>query len=231
VQHERIIALYGASTVAPHYALVIEYAPHGSLYDVLYSEDEKYSKARAKLTAVVRTQILADIAEAVQHLHNNKIVHSDIKSSNALVCDAKFRVKVCDFGFANVRESLSKMSSSTPQLRGTPGYIAPEVLDGKTSSTYNSDLFSYSMVMYEVLTETQPFANLTTRAIDNLVCAGKRPMITDKILKEGCAVLQPLMELCWHHEPAQRPSICAVVTELSDACAVIQAGEHNFYYA
>jgi serine/threonine protein kinase len=213
VQHERIIALYGASTVAPHYTLVIEYAPYGSLYDLLHGEHN--SDERAKPTATVRTKILADIAEAMQHLHNNKIVHGDIKSSNALVCDAEYRIKVCDFGFATVNTSLSTMSNKDPKLCGTPGYMAPEILNGETSSTYRSDVYSYGMVVYEVITETLPFAGISVRAIDNQVCAGKRPVITDDILIEGCTVLQQLMEQCWHQSVILRPDVDAIMQAFS----------------
>jgi Protein kinase domain len=225
VQHERIIALYGASTVAPHYTLVVEYAPYGSLYDLLHSE--QCSDERAKLTAAVRTQILADVAEALQHLHNNKIVHGDIKSSNALVCNAEYRIKVCDFGFATVNSSVSTMSNKDPKLCGTAGYIAPEILNGETSSTYRSDVYSYGMVMYEVIAETLPFAGISVRAIDNQVCAGKRPMITDDILKQDCAVLQSLTEQCWHHDAILRPAFESIVTELSDRGAITQTGMMN----
>jgi serine/threonine protein kinase len=223
VQHERIIALHGASTVAPHYALVMEYAPYGSLHDLLHSEH--HSSERAKLTVVVRTQILADIAVAVQHLHNNKIVHGDIKSSNALVCNAEYRAKVCDFGFATVNSSVSTMSNRDPKLCGTAGYIAPEILNGETSSTYSSDTYSYGLVMYEVITETMPFAGISIRAIDNQVCAGKRPIINDDVVVEGCAELQPLLEQCWHHTATLRPEFNAIVTAFSDRGATIQTGQ------
>jgi predicted Ser/Thr protein kinase len=141
--HDRIIALYGASTVAPHYAIVMEYAPLGSLHELLHSEEKQ--RARSKLAVLGRLQIIHDVATAMQYLHDMKVVDGDIKTANVVLFKDD-RAKICDFGFAHINNSVLLASRRDAQSCGTPGYMAPEVLMGQSISSA-SDVYSFSMVL------------------------------------------------------------------------------------
>jgi serine/threonine protein kinase len=208
-RHERIVALFGASTVAPNFALVMEYAPCGTLYDLLHAESHS-SIQRPSLTA--RVQMLYDIAAAVQHLHLHRIVHGDIKSSNVLVFEGS-RVKICDFGLAAVNNSKILTSASISHSRGTPVYMASEVLFGGAIS-YASDVYSYSMLIYEMMTEKVPFAGVALQSLYFQLAQQARPDVNDTAVRDGCAVFKPLLQQCWQQDAQQRPHFSSIVDDL-----------------
>jgi serine/threonine protein kinase len=206
-KHHNIIEVYGACTVAPKYALVMELAPNGTLHDLLYSADKQTE--RSQMTSDQRLQVLYDIAAALQYLHSNSIVHGDVKPSNALLFN-DHRVKICDFGLSTVINSVSAQSSMGTQPRGTAGYIALEVLS-TSRITPASDAYSYSMVMYEVITGTKPYAGLAFEAIYTQLLQGAHPAVTVDSVYAGCRCVQPLMEKCWQHDAATRPVFDEIV--------------------
>mmetsp|Transcript_13196 Transcript_13196/g.31643 ORF Transcript_13196/g.31643 Transcript_13196/m.31643 type:complete len:107 (+) Transcript_13196:2062-2382(+) len=79
-------------------------------------------------------QIVRDIAQGLRFLHASKppILHRDLKARNILI-DARFRAKVADFGLA---------TKNKPGLRGTPYWMAPEYLTGKTEYTRACDIYA-----------------------------------------------------------------------------------------
>jgi tRNA A-37 threonylcarbamoyl transferase component Bud32 len=210
LRHERIAAVIGASTVAPNVALVMEYAQLGTVHDLLYKDNYREQLVALSLTAQV--QMLHDIAVAVQHLHRNGIVHGNIKSCNALLFEG-FRVKVCDAGLATVSTSVSTQSQRNLTVCTTPSYVAPEVLSGN-AITYTSDVYSYSMVMFEVNTGTQPYSGMNQDQIHVKVLSGERPTATASSVSVDCAPLVPLMQQCWHQDAAQRPDFTTIVDQL-----------------
>jgi|688.fasta_scaffold341276_1 serine/threonine protein kinase len=101
------------------------------------------------------------------YLHENRVLHRDLKPQNILLQDDK--IKLCDFGFAK------KMSASTNFLRsikGTPLYIAPEILQSKPY-THKVDIWSFGIILYELAYGKTPFYATTI------------PQLQPKILHEA----------------------------------------------
>jgi Protein tyrosine and serine/threonine kinase len=213
VRHDRIVALYGACTVAPIFALVMEYAPSGTLYDLLHSSKDTHTQQRQSLSSAVRVQMLHDIAVAMQHLHRHTIVHGDVKTSNALVFEQQ-RVKICDFGLAAVNSSVSVSSRTAVHSRGTPAYMAPEVLNG-SAITAASDVYSYSMLIYEVITETVPFAGTAVQVLHYQLAHQKRPDVSNAVVRSDCEKLRPLLQQCWQQAANKRPDFIHIVDDLN----------------
>ncbi len=122
-----------------------------------------------------RLEIFANVCDAVQHAHEKGIVHRDLKPRNILVADqdGQPQVKVIDFGVAKaLHPDLSEQQSRTAssQLLGTPMYMSPEQAqpDGSTVDT-RSDVYSLSVVLYELLTGTTPFDRDQLSSVSPLV--------------------------------------------------------------
>jgi serine/threonine protein kinase len=101
---------------------------------------------------------IAQIGDALDYAHSNRVVHRDVKPANILIT-ADNKVKITDFGIARLDSSNLTQEG---QLLGTPNYMAPEQIQGKEVD-HRADLFSLGVVLYEMLTRHKPFSgeNLT----------------------------------------------------------------------
>ncbi|MFS7956078.1 putative protein kinase RLK-Pelle-LRR-XII-1 family [Helianthus anomalus] len=125
--------------------------PKGSLHDWLYA-----SEGTSRLNYIQITNILADVASALDYLHNHCVpivVHGDLKPSNILL-DDEMVAHVGDFGLARFLGTTSYQNSSTG-IRGTIGYAAPEYGLGSDMTT-NGDVYSFGMLLLEVMTRKKP---------------------------------------------------------------------------
>ena len=91
------------------------------------------------------------IFSALIYLYENKITHRDLKPANILIKDGI--IKLCDFGFAR---KLSASTNFMNSLKGTPLYIAPEILDHR-SYTHKVDIWSFGIIIYELVIGITPF--------------------------------------------------------------------------
>jgi TonB family protein len=98
-------------------------------------------------------QILAPIADAVDHAHRNGIIHRDIKPANIMI-QPDGRAKLMDFGVARLEDSTG---TATGQIIGSPYYMAPEQMSGDTPVSARADTYSLAVVTYEALTGQRPF--------------------------------------------------------------------------
>ena len=105
MRHPNVIQLYGASLTPPHVCLVLEYAPHGSLEDVLEKEGAPSGAAVWR----ERFFIASDIVKGLIYLHNRKVLHLDIKSGNVMLFDRNSRRggKLADFGLSFIKSEAS----------------------------------------------------------------------------------------------------------------------------
>jgi tetratricopeptide (TPR) repeat protein len=106
-----------------------------------------------------RLELVAAIADAVQHAHHRGIIHRDLKPANILVTDAG-QPKVLDFGIARAAHDgvLTTMHTAAGEVLGTLSYMSPEQIAGDVSSIdTRSDVYALGVILYEVLAERPPY--------------------------------------------------------------------------
>ena len=193
--HENIITLYGVVRHRHTIGIVMEYAPAGSLYDYLHKKGQKPSLEESVDWAT-------QVARGIKHLHDNHIIHRDLKSENVLLSEKKV-AKIGDFGTARIlKHTKTKQSGET----GTYSWMAPEVMrEDEAIISRRCDTYSYAMVMYELFEHKVPFHEIKTKpvnmAIVNAVLKnGKRPTITVSLPP----YISGLIEICWREDPEKR---------------------------
>jgi hypothetical protein len=162
----------------------------------------------------------ADAARGMLYLHTRSppIVHRDLKSPNLLV-DANWHVKISDFGLAKAHLDAAPGGAKSSLLAVTnPRWLAPEVLAGGRA-TAASDVFSFGVVLWELLAWELPWPRENPYRIIALVTGGARPPVpAADDLHAGplaCyAEYAALMARCWAQEPEARPEMGEVATLL-----------------
>ncbi len=194
-----IIQFYGC-TVSPHYCIVMEYMPKGSLFSVLHSNQE--------LTWSNRIRIAVDMAKGLAFLHQEHILHRDIKSLNVLLGES-LNAKLTDFGLSKVKTETQ--STSTKAAVGTLAWMAPELFKRKATYTPEADIYSLGITLWELTSRKIPFADAGNQAlVQNWIMQGEREDIP-----ADCPVkIASLIKACWEGEPEKRPTADEVASYL-----------------
>jgi Ran GTPase-activating protein (RanGAP) involved in mRNA processing and transport len=211
LRHDNIVQLYGVSVDNPgHYCLVMELMPQCSLFDVIHNDETLEWK--------VRYNIASDIAKGLSLLHDRGIIHQDLKSPNVLIGDG-MRAKITDFGLAKVKTETSTLASTMPREQtsagqakpaGTLRWMAPELFKRRAQATDKSDIHSYGMILWELVSRLIPFADAANDAIlTQWLSTGEQEEIPEDCPPSFAA----LISKCWK-ERTERPTADEAVTEL-----------------
>ncbi|RHZ53510.1 hypothetical protein Glove_441g124 [Diversispora epigaea] len=185
------IAIYGITKnpTENEYMMVMDYAAYGSLRNLLNNNFKK-------LTWKKKYNILSNIVIGLTNIHEMGLMHKDFHSGN-IVNQTLTVSYITDFGLCK------PVTENNPEnIYGVIPYMAPETLS-RGEYTQASDIYSFGMVMLEVLTSYQPYYNIphdATLAKD--ICEGLKPEIKCEIPK----FLKEIMEKCWNFEPLNRPT-------------------------
>ncbi|CAF1962478.1 BnaC07g07110D [Brassica napus] len=162
VHHRHLVSLVGYCIAGAKRLLVYEFVPNNNLEFHLHGE------GRPTMEWSTRLKIALGSAKGLSYLHedcNPKIIHRDIKASNILI-DFKFEAKVADFGLAKIASDTNTHVST--RVMGTFGYLAPEyAASGKL--TEKSDVFSFGVVLLELITGRRPVDANNVYVDDSLV--------------------------------------------------------------
>ncbi|KAM9322442.1 receptor-interacting serine/threonine-protein kinase 2 isoform 2-T2 [Pholidichthys leucotaenia] len=211
-----IIQIFGICNEPQIFCIVTEYMSNGSLDRLLHEKD-----SYPVLAWPLRLRILYEIALGVNFLHNMNppLVHHDLKTQNILL-DGEFHVKIADFGLSKWRQlSVSRGSGSKP-AEGTVIYMPPEEYEtsGNRRTDVKHDMYSYAIIMWEVLSREIPFKEVTNGIqIMFSVLRGIRPDTSLKSLSADIPsrdVLINLMTCGWTANPDDRPSFQNCLVEL-----------------
>jgi len=104
-------------------------------------------KRRKRLTELEVQCYVQQIVISLKYLHSHHVIHRDLKLGN-LFLNEKMEIKLGDFGLATKLEFDEEKKHT---ICGTPNYIAPEILDGKTGHSYPVDIWSLGVIIYTLL--------------------------------------------------------------------------------
>ena len=179
-RHPNIVWYYGTVIERHRVYLVIELAVNGSLCNFFKSHPDPDHKQSLRWAT--------EIAKGMRYLHENKIIHRDLKSGNILLTES-WTAKICDFGTAKQMEHTTTQRTN---IMGTCAWMPPEAHRGEPVSK-ESDSYSYSIVLWELLTHKTPFLDTPVWLIPGKIIQGERPPVPDNC--DTC--LTSLMQQCW----------------------------------
>ena len=217
LNHPGVVPLVGVTLHPDIGPCLIMELMSGDLNDLIYN--------RRRFSLHVSVDIMLQIGEAMQHIHNAGFVHRDLNPRTILfkvVEDEQLSragfvvVKVADFGFTT--ESKEGELSENLEDVGTSRYMAPEVhvpgINIVTVRMRNSnvvDVYSFGIVCYEILSGKQPFEEYITRQhMMKRVRDGERP----KLPVTCPPILASLIKRCWASDPNSRPDFERICLEL-----------------
>ncbi|RZB71817.1 Receptor-like serine/threonine-protein kinase ALE2 isoform H [Glycine soja] len=228
LHHRNLVKLIGICIENSFRSLVYELVPNGSVESYLHGVD----RGNSPLDWGARMKIALGAARGLAYLHEDsspRVIHRDFKSSNILLED-DFTPKVSDFGLARTATDEENKHIST-RVMGTFGYVAPEyAMTGHL--LVKSDVYSYGVVLLELLTGRKPVDMSQAPGQENLV-AWARPLLTSK---EGCeamidqslgtdvpfdsvAKVAAIASMCVQPEVSNRPFMSEVVQALKLVCS------------
>eukprot|EP01018_Ginkgo_biloba_P031560 Gb_39555 [translate_table: standard] len=221
LHHPNVVAFYGVVPDGPGgtLATVTEYMVNGSLKQVLQRRDRTIDRRK-------RLLISMDAAFGMEYLHGKNIVHFDLKCENLLVNMRDSQRPICKVGDLG----LSKIKHQTlvsGGVRGTLPWMAPELLNGSSSRVSEKvDVFSFGIVMWELLTGEEPYANMHYGAIiGGIVNNTLRPPVPN-----WCdPAWRSLMEQCWSADPAARPSFTEIANQLRATATSLHPRGHGHH--
>lgn len=223
VQHKNLVKFMGACREPTMMVVVTELLQGGSLRKYLMSLRPKRIDQR------VAVGFALDIAQAMDCLHNYGIIHRDLKPDNLLLTADQKTVKLVDFGLAR-EETLTEMMTAET---GTYRWMAPELYSTVTlrngeKKHYNHkvDVYSFSIVMWELLTNRMPFEGMSNlQAAYAAAFKGTRPSLSEDLnLPEELVFI---MQSCWAEDPNIRPNFAQVVRMLNAFLSTLPTPEQS----
>ncbi|KAJ7933917.1 kinase-like domain-containing protein [Mycena leptocephala] len=202
-----VAKFYGVAEVGGRPALILEWCSQGTATDYLQGKslDE-------------RLRVILSLATGLAYVHSRNVVHGDLKGNEGYTV-------LSDFGLSRTLEWCTGYTTSTYSAAGSLNWLSPELIrfwfqtQGARVKTLASDVWAFACTVYELLTDTAPYALLPSsnvfkiaetinRHITPLEAIPARPVqIPDRI--------RAILERCWALQPAERPSMAEVVEMLS----------------
>ncbi|XP_069572574.1 retinal guanylyl cyclase 1 [Brachyistius frenatus] len=201
MRHENLNLFLGLFFDSGIFAIVTEHCTRGSLEDLLNNEE-------VRLDWMFKSSLLMDLIRGMKYLHNREIVHGRLKSRNCVV-DGRFVLKVTDYGFNEIliSQSIDTDEDKPENLLWT----APELLRSSSMrrrGTFLGDIYSFSIVMQEVISRSAPFCMLDMPPKEIISKVKEPPPLCRPVVSvdEAPVDVIQVMKQSWSEEPEKRPT-------------------------
>lgn len=193
LSHPNIVSIYDVGREEEIHYLVMEYVEGDNLKNLI--------RAEGVLPPEQAAEIALQVSDALQHAHDNNIVHRDVKPQNILITRGG-RAKLTDFGIA--RGATAATLTQTDTIVGSVHYLSPEQARGETAGP-RSDLYSLGVVLYEMVTGALPFMGDTPIAValKHIQEEPARPSGINPAVSPG---LEKIIARAMAKAPAERPA-------------------------
>ncbi|KAF8209611.1 kinase-like domain-containing protein [Mycena galopus ATCC 62051] len=208
-----IAKFYGVALVGDRPALVLEWCNQGTATDFLRGKslDE-------------RLRVIQSLAAGLAYVHSRNVVHGDLKGSNVLINNKGYAV-LSDFGLSRTLERHTGHTTSTYSAAGSLNWSSPELIrpwlfeTEARVKTLASDVWAFACTVYELLTDTMPYASSPSQTIFQIAQTIDQHITPLEALPAQPAEIpdriRAMLELCWAPQPAERISMAEVVEILS----------------
>jgi eukaryotic-like serine/threonine-protein kinase len=157
LDHPNIIHGLDVGNADGYYFLVMEYVQGYDVYTLL--------EQKGRLAEKEALQILEQIAAALDHIHGERLVHRDIKPENIIVSEEGV-AKLADMGLTIDSETQGRRRITQAGIAmGTPFYLSPEQIEGKSEADIRSDIYALGTTVYEMVTGRPPFEGETPAVV------------------------------------------------------------------
>lgn len=215
VSHPTLIGFRGYSTTDfsgnKNITIFMDLIERGSLEEILTQVQKGLADGDYNNTS--RQIILIGIAYGMMSLHQNFVIHRDLKPGNILI-DKHFYPHITNFGLSKFIDSGHSKSQS--KSCGTPIYMAPEVIDGERYDG-KADVYSFGIIMYQIVTDSVPYPLFEKGKLKEfkfnkkVVDENYRPSFTVPVKKE----IKKLIQRCWAKNPKDRPTFEEIFNRLA----------------
>ena len=162
-------------------------------------------KRRKRLTEIEVQCYIVQLIKALKYLHSHRVIHRDLKLGNLFLTD-KMELKVGDFGLAT---KLDFEGERKRTVCGTPNYIAPEILDGKTGHSYEVDIWSLGVIIYTLIIGKPPFETRDVKTTYKRIKMNAYSFPETAIISEAA---KNLISQILVTDPSKRPTLDQILT-------------------
>jgi serine/threonine protein kinase len=211
VKSDRVLTCHGYSEDDDFLYVILEQM-HCNLFQYLQNNPELELKRKIK--------IILEVARCIDILHQQKIVHLDVKSPNILMNQDGSIIKISDFGISKLKSTNDTSFTMKASQLGTIGFQAPELYDDGDYGYY-SDIYSFGIMMFEIVFQKSPYTLQEMSNLDNFkreVKNGKRPNLEQfgTIKDLNLLILVGIMKQCWDSKKNKRPTAQEIIELLQD---------------
>ncbi|CEF66827.1 Serine/threonine-protein kinase TNNI3K [Strongyloides ratti] len=210
MKHPNIVGFIGACLDDPsRFSIITEYVSGGSLFSLIH-------KQKLNFEMILKLSIGVDIAKGMRYLHEktpNPVLHRDLNSHNILL-HGDGRAVISDFGESRFSRQYDNDDHMTKQP-GNLRWMAPEVFTQCSKYDQKVDVFSFSLVLWEIHSSELPFSHLKpAAAAAEMAYKRSRPSLPSYPTNQFPDHIIKVISMAWNQEPTQRPTFAEIITIL-----------------